>query len=103
MVLGLIFGNNDTRAFIGAGIYFFLLGQSGKFKNFNSFINHIAFRFFGGLGILIYVVNDKVWNPIFVGLSFLIVLGLIFINVNKIKNSRRYNRREQITENILIF
>ena len=96
MIVAFIFGNNDTKAFVGAGAYFYLLGHSGDFKNFNSFINHIVFRFFAGIGVLMYIVDSETWNPIFLGFNLLIVIGLIFINTNKLKNDRHFNRREEI-------
>lgn len=103
VIVAFIFGNNDTKALAGAGVYFYLLGHSGDFKNFNSYINHIVFRFFAGLAVLLYIIDSDLWNPIFVGFNLAVVLGLIFINVNKLKSSRHFNRREQIRENILIF
>ena len=103
VIVSFIFGNNDTKSFAGAAAYFYLLGQSGDFKNFNSYINHIVFRFFAGLGVLLYIVDSNLWNPIFVGFNIAVVLGLIFINVNKLKTSRHFNKREEIRENILIF
>lgn len=103
MILVAIYGNNDSRSFLGAGVYFYLLGKSGEFKNYNSFINHIVFRFFGGLAVLIYIVNDKTANGIFLLFNFLIIIGLIFINVKKIKLDKKFNRREEIKESILIF
>ena len=108
MILVLIYGNNDARAFAGAGIYFYLLGRSAEFKNYNSFINHIVFRFFGGLGVLMFIIDkqdesSRLANGIFVLFSFLIVLSLIFINVRKLKLDKKFNRREEIKESILIF
>ncbi len=103
MVVAFIFGNNDTKAFVAAGAYFYLLGHSGDFKNFNSYINHIVFRLFAGIGVLMYIVDSELWNPIFLGFNLAIVLGLIFINTNKLKSDRHFNKREQIRENILIF
>lgn len=103
MIVAFIFGNNDTKAFVSAGAYFYLLGHSGEFKNFNSFINHIVFRFFAGIGVLMYIVDSETWNPVFLGFNLLIVIGLIFINTNKLKNDRHFNRREEIRESILIF
>ena len=103
MVVAFIFGNNDTKAFVSAGAYFYLLGHSGDFKNFNSFINHIVFRFFAGLGILMYIVDSELWNPIFLVSNLVIVMGLIFINTNKLRSDRKFNKREEIRENILIF
>ena len=103
MSLTAIYGNNDSRSFIGAGVYFYLLGHSGEFKNYNSFINHIVFRFFAGLGVLIFIVNNDLANGLFLLSNFLIIIGLIFINVKKLKLSRKFNRREEIKESILIF
>ena len=103
MIVAFIYGDHDTRAFVGAGVYFYLLGHSGEWKNYNSFINHIVFRFFAGIGVLMYIVNDELWNPIFIVSNLVIVLGLIFINVNKLRNDRKFNKREEIKESILIF
>ena len=50
-----------------------------------------------------YIVDNELWNPIFLGFNLAIVLGLIFINTNKLKSDRHFNKREEIRENILIF
>jgi hypothetical protein len=97
------YGNKNSKSFIGAGAYLYLIGYSGGFKNYNSFINHIVFRFFAGLGIVMYVVEDFTWNQIFVLVNFLIIIGLLFLNLKQLKNSRHFNRGEEIRENILIF
>ena len=103
MTLTVIYGNNDSRAFIGAGVYFYLLGRSGEWKNYNSYINHIVFRFFAGIAVLIFIVTDDLANGLFLLFNFLIIIGLIFINVKKLKLDRKFNRREEIKESILIF
>lgn len=103
MIVAFIYGDNDTKGFIAAGAYFYLLGHSGDFKNFNSFINHIVFRFFAGVGILMYIVDNELWNPIFLGINFAIIIGLIFINTNTLQRNRHFNRREELKESILMF
>lgn len=103
IIVAFIYGNNESKAFLGASVYFYLLGRSGEFKNYNSFINHTAFRFFAGVAILIYLADSELWNPIFLTTNILFVIAIIFVNVNNVKQDKFHNRREQILDSILIF
>ena len=103
VILAFIYGNNETKAFLGASVYFYLIGRSGQFKDYNSFINHIAFRFFAGVGVLMYLADSELWNPIFLTSNIVFVIAILFVNVNNVKHDKFHNRREQIIDSILIF
>lgn len=103
MAIAFAYGNDNSRAFISAGAYLYLIGYSGGFKDYNSYINHIVFRFFAGLGVLMYIVQDFTWNQIFVLFNFLTILGLLFLNLKNLKNTKNFDKSEEIRESILIF
>ena len=103
LALAFAYGNNNSKVFAGASAYFYLLGNSGNWQNYNSFINHIVFRFFGGLAILMYIIEKPLWNGIFVLFNFLVILGLLYMNLKNVRHGRTYNRGEEIRESILIF
>ena len=103
MIITAIYGEDEAKAFFGAAVYFYLLGYSAGWKDHNSIISHVAFRFFGSAAVLMYVVDKSPWNQVFLLLNFLIVLGLVFTSVKSIKNHRQYNRKEEIHQSVLIF
>lgn len=103
MLITAIYGEDEAKAFFGAAAYFYLLGYSAGWKDHNSIISHVAFRFFGSAAVLMYVVDKSPWNQVFLLLNFLIVLGLVFTSVKSIKNHRQYNRKEEIHQSVLIF
>ena len=103
LAIAFAYGNNNSKVFVSAGAYFYLLGHSGNWQNYNSFINHIVFRFFGGLGVLMYIVEEKFWNGIFVLFNFLFIFWLLFLNLKEIKSGKKFTKEQEMRQNILIF
>lgn len=104
IVLAFIKADKYARGFLGASLYFFFIGQSGSFKNYNSYINHVAFRTFAGLGLISYITSDNLtYQTIFVVLNVVFSIFLIYLNIKKLKLSVEFDKNENITENSLIF
>jgi len=87
-ILTLYYGNNTARGFVALGILFFFMGMTDTFKESDSYLNHIAFRYFVGLGIIIYV-TDQPYEKIFVGVSTLFLLFGLYQAVKGITYSCR--------------
>ena len=93
----------DIRTFLLLSIYFYLLGWSSSYwKDHNGHLNHAAFRYFGALGIILYIVkeSDKVYQDVFVGLA---TLGLIISSYLVIKDYRQSNKIDSLKKNSIIF
>jgi len=102
MILPLVYGDNDVRTFITLAAYFYFLGYSAGWVDHNSHLNHAAFRYFAGFGLILYIVKetDRVYQDVFVGLiSLILVVGSYLI----IKDYREKNRIDALKKSSIIF
>jgi len=92
----------NIRTFLLLSVYFYLLGWSSYWKDHNGHLNHCAFRYFGALGIILYIVkeSDRVYQDVFVGLA---TLGLVISSYLVIKDYREKNKMESIKRSSIIF
>jgi len=92
----------NIRTFLLLSVYFYLLGWASYWKDHNGHLNHAAFRYFGALGIILYIVkeSDRVYQDVFVGLA---TLGLIISSYLVIKDYRKSNKMESIKRSSIIF
>ena len=92
----------NIRTFLLLSVYFYLIGWSSYWEDHNGHLNHAAFRYFGALGIILYIVkeSDRVYQDVFVGLA---TIGLIISSYLVIKDYRERNKMESIKRSSIIF
>ena len=88
VVLIFYYGDNISRGFTSLGILFYIMGMSDTFKESDSYLNHMLFRYFAGLGLIIYIA-DEPYKDIFIGISSLFTLYCLYYSVKDIRYSSR--------------
>lgn len=102
VLIPLILGNNDARTFLALAAYFYFLGYASAWNDHNGHLNHAAFRYFAGLGLIMYVVkeSDKVYQDVFVGLvTLILIVGSYLI----IKDYREKDKIDTLKKSSIIF
>lgn len=101
-ILPLVYGDNDVRTFLGLAGYFYFLGYASSWIDHNGHLNHAAFRYFAGLGLILYIVKetDSVYRDVFVGLvTLILIVGSYLI----IKDYREKNKIDSLKNSSIIF
>lgn len=80
--------NKNIIGFISLGCLYYFLGMSDTFKESDSYLNHMLFRYFCGLALIIYVA-DEPYRDIFIGIMTLFLLICIYYSVKDITYSSR--------------
>lgn len=97
LILGLYDSDFTARSFIIAGMAYYLVGYSAGWDDHNSFLNHIAFRFFVAFGLILYVVDKKKYQEAFVALIAVVSFFGAFLTIKDIKRERRSKKIKKST------
>ena len=75
LIILLYSGNKEVRGFVLLGVLFYILASTEKkpFQESDSYLNHMLFRYFAGVGLIIYSAGQPYkgvnYDEIFIGLS----------------------------------
>ena len=86
-----------ARSFIIAGIVYYLVGYSAGWEDYNSFLNHIAFRFFVAFGLILYVVDRKKYQEAFVALIAVVSFFGAFLTIKDMKKQKKSVKMKKST------
>ena len=97
IIIALYDSDFTARSFIIAGIVYYLVGYSAGWDDHNSFLNHIAFRFFAALGLILYVVDRKKYQEAFVALIAVVSFFGAFLTIKDMKKQKKSVKMKKST------
>jgi len=102
LIIPAIYGDNDVRTFLALSVYFYLLGYSSDWIDHNGHLNHVAFRFFGAFGVVLYIVksSDSTVKTVFLSLLLAILISGAYLII---KDFKQVSKVSTLRKSTIIF